>query len=141
VSPFFGLFFGLWIIHMDPSLIHSYKTRSCRNWSKMACEAVTWSHFWTASRHLGTHLAESFLMPKISWIIQPALSQHFSRVCAIFTADILRSSRIMQWMPSKFSGTATWVGLPGPFLAFSAQSSSKFSSPVLGCAVGRALIT
>jgi hypothetical protein len=75
VFPFLGLFFGLWIIHMDPSCIHSYEmikkipTGSHPNWSKMACEASTRLRFWTALRHLGTHLAESFLMSKISWII------------------------------------------------------------------------
>jgi hypothetical protein len=26
MSPFFGFFFGLWIIYMDPSFVHSYET-------------------------------------------------------------------------------------------------------------------
>jgi hypothetical protein len=26
VPPFLGLFFGLWIMHIDPSFIHSYTT-------------------------------------------------------------------------------------------------------------------
>jgi hypothetical protein len=44
-------------------------TGSRWNKSKMSSEANTQSRFWTALRHLGTHLAESFLMLKISWII------------------------------------------------------------------------
>jgi hypothetical protein len=61
-------------IYMDSSFIHSYKTfknptGSRRNWSKMACETSTRSRFSSALRHSGTHLAESFLMYKISWII------------------------------------------------------------------------
>jgi hypothetical protein len=35
----------------------------------MACEASTQSRFSSPLRHLGTHLAESFLMSKILWII------------------------------------------------------------------------
>jgi hypothetical protein len=34
------------------------------------------------------------------------------RVPDIFLSDILRSSRIMEWMAFTFSGIVTWVGLP-----------------------------
>jgi hypothetical protein len=47
---------------------------------KMECEISTRSRFWTALRHLGTHLAESVLISKISWIIS-AYRQGF---CYIF---------------------------------------------------------
>jgi hypothetical protein len=70
------------------------------------------SCFWPALRYFGTHLAESFLMSKISWIIKFALSRDIGRVPAIFLADILWSSGIMEWLASRFSWIVTWVVLP-----------------------------
>jgi hypothetical protein len=47
---------------------------------------------------------------------------------AIFLADILRSSRIMDWIASTFSGIVTWVGLA------ERSSLSVLKCPVLNLA-------
>jgi hypothetical protein len=39
----------------------------------MACEESTWPRFWSALSQLETNSAESFLMSKITWIIQHTL--------------------------------------------------------------------
>jgi hypothetical protein len=71
-------------------------TGSQRNWSKMACKVSTRARFWSTLRHLETHLAESILMSKISWIIYPTLSRNITRVSVIFVANILQFPGIME---------------------------------------------
>jgi hypothetical protein len=75
-------------------------------WSKHSITLLS------ALRHLGTHLAGSFHIFKIFWVIQFTLSRDIATISAIFLADILRSSRIMQWMACMFPGIVTSVGLP-----------------------------
>jgi hypothetical protein len=52
----------IWI-QVSPIVMSQFRnpTRSRRNRSKLVCEASIQSCFWSALRHLGTHLTESFL--------------------------------------------------------------------------------
>jgi hypothetical protein len=108
VSPFLRLFFGLWIMYMDPSFIRNYEIplKSVKNslWSKysirllISIETFRNPFVWDLS-HLVNHVSIAYL------------SQDIARVSGIFLADVLWSSRIMEWMTSMFSGIVTWVCL------------------------------
>jgi hypothetical protein len=102
VSPFLGLFLGIWIICTYHSFVHGYKTvkKSHRVQPKLVQNGLWRKHsitLPTASRHLGTHLAE-FLHAQNLMNIDYFLGIHITSVSAIFLADILLSSRIIQWM-------------------------------------------
>ena len=60
--------------------------------------------FWSAFRHFGTHFAESFLMFKSSWMLDPTRSREMSSCLAIDLAENRRSSKISSWMWSMISG-------------------------------------
>ena len=52
--------------------------------------------FWSAFRHFGTHFAESFLMSKSSWMMDPTRSHEMPSCSAIDLAEIWQSSRLAQ---------------------------------------------
>ena len=56
--------------------------------------------FWSAFRHFGTHFAESFRMPKSSWMMDPTRSREMPSCSAIDLAEIRRSSKISSWILS-----------------------------------------
>jgi len=69
--------------------------------------------FWSAFRHFGTHLAESFRMSKSSWMMDPTHSREMPSCSAIDLAEIRRSSKISLWIWSIISGMITVLGHPG----------------------------
>jgi len=69
--------------------------------------------FWSAFRHFGTHLAESFRMSKPSWMMDPTRSRELPSCSAINLAEIRRSSNISSWIWSIISGMVTVLGRPG----------------------------
>ena len=56
--------------------------------------------FWSAFRHFGTHLAESFRMSTSSWMVT-------------WDAQLLSSYKISSWIWSIISGVVTVLGRPG----------------------------
>ena len=50
--------------------------------------------FWSAFRHFGTHIAESFRMSKSSWMMDPTRSREMPSCSAIDSAEIRPSSKI-----------------------------------------------
>ena len=74
-----------------------------------------WHHwrFWSAFRHFGTHLAESFRMSKSSWMMDPTCSREMPSCSAIDLAEIRQYSKISSWSWSIVSGVVTVVGHPG----------------------------
>ena len=69
--------------------------------------------FWSAFRHYGTHIAESFRMSKCSWMMDPTRSREMPSCSAIYLAGIRRSSKISSWIWSIISGVVTVLGRPG----------------------------
>ena len=69
--------------------------------------------FWSASRHFRTHFAESSLMSKSSWMTEPNPSCEMPSCSAIHLAEIRRSSKIISWIWSLFSGVVTVLCRPG----------------------------
>jgi len=69
--------------------------------------------FWSAFRHFGTHFAESFRMPKSSWMMDPTHSREMPSCSAIDLTEIRRSSKISSWIWSIISGVVTVLGRPG----------------------------
>jgi len=63
--------------------------------------------FWSAFRHFGTHLAESFRVSKSSWMMDLTRSRGMLSCSAIDLAEILRSSKISSWICSIISGVVT----------------------------------
>ena len=74
-----------------------------------------WHHwrFWSAFRHFGTHLAESFRVSKSSWMMDPTLSREMPSCSAIDLAEIRPSSKISSWIWSVISGVVTVLGRTG----------------------------
>jgi len=70
-------------------------------------------HFWSAFRHFGTHLVESFRMSISSWMMEPTRSREMPSCSAIDLAEIWRSSVIGLWIWSIISGVVTILGRPG----------------------------
>jgi len=73
-------------------------------------------HHWRFSytfRHFGTHLAESFRIPKYSWMMYPTRSREIPSCSAIDLAEICRPSKINSWIWSIISGVVTVLGRPG----------------------------
>jgi len=54
--------------------------------------------FWSAFRHFGTHFAESFLMSKSSWKMDPTHSCEMPICLVIDLAEIRQSSKISSWI-------------------------------------------
>jgi len=79
---------------------------------KLLSDWHRWS-FWSAFRHFGTHFAESFLMSKSSWMVDPTRSHEMPSCSAIDSAEIRRSSKIISWIWSIISGVVTVLGRPG----------------------------
>jgi len=69
--------------------------------------------FWSAFRHFGTHLAESFGMSKSSWMMDPTRSREMPNCSANDLAEIRRSSKNSPWMWSIISRVVTVLGRPG----------------------------
>jgi len=69
--------------------------------------------FWSAFRYFGTHFAESFLMSKSSWMMDPTHSREMPGCSAIDLAEIRRSSKISSWIWSIISRVVTVLGHPG----------------------------
>jgi len=69
--------------------------------------------FWSALGHFWTHFAESFLMSKSSWMMDPTHSREMPSCSAIDLAEIRRSSKISSWIWSIISGVVTVLGRPG----------------------------
>ena len=65
--------------------------------------------FWSAFRLFRTHFAESFRMPKSSWMMDPTRSREMPSCSAIDLAKIRRSSKISLWIFSLI----TVLGRPG----------------------------
>ena len=63
--------------------------------------------FWSAFRHFGTHLAESFRMSKSSSMMEPTRSREMPSCSAIDLAEIRLSSKIISWIWSIISGVVT----------------------------------
>jgi hypothetical protein len=141
VSPFLRMFFGLWITCVDTRFIHSYETvkKSHRIPPKWLMKQAL-DH---ASDSTGvSHLAESFLMSKISWIIQPTLSWDIIRVSALYFSGYssIVQDHGMNGIHVFWNCHLSWS--PGTFFILSVQTNcSKPSNPVINCGVGRALIT
>jgi hypothetical protein len=76
------------ISHLIYGSIQSYETARESHRSTMA---VKQSLDHASVRHLGTHLAGSFHIFKIFWVIQFTLSRDIATISAIFLADILRT--------------------------------------------------
>ena len=70
-------------------------------------------HFWSAFWHFGTHFAESFLMSKSSWMIDPTRCREMPSCSAIDLAKIRRSSKISTLIWSIISEVVTVLGRPG----------------------------
>jgi len=69
--------------------------------------------FWSAFRHFGAHLVESFHMFKSSWMMNPTRSREMPSCWAIDLPEIRRSSKIISRIWSIFSGVVTVFGRPG----------------------------
>ena len=69
--------------------------------------------FWSAFRHFGTHLAESFRMSKSLWMTETTRSREMPSCSAIDFAEIRRSSKISSWIWSIISGVVTVLGRLG----------------------------
>jgi len=69
--------------------------------------------FWTAFRHFGTHFAQSFLMSKSSWMMDPTRSREMPSRWAIDLAEIRLSSKISSWISSIIFGVVIVLGRPG----------------------------
>jgi len=78
--------------------------------------------FWSAFRHLGTHVAESFRISKSSWMMDPTRSREMPSCSAIDLAEIRRPSKISSWISSIISGVVTVLGRPG-------QGTSQVEKP------------
>ena len=63
--------------------------------------------------HFGTHLAESFRLPKSSWKMEPTRSCEMPSCSAIDLAEIRRSSKISSWIWSIISGVVIVLRRPG----------------------------
>jgi hypothetical protein len=140
VSPFLGLFFGLWIIHIDLRFIHSYETnkKSYRTQPKSAQNGLWSKHSIT----LLINSAERFLTSISSWIIQPTLSWDIATASAITFS--VYSSIVQDHGTNGIhvfrNCHLSWSSRT--FLVVGAQMScSKPSNPVLDCGIERALIT
>ena len=71
-----------------------------------------WS-FWSAFRHFGTHLGESFRVSKSSWLMDPTHSREIPGCSVIDLTEIRRSSKNSLWIWSIISGVVTVLGRPG----------------------------
>ena len=69
--------------------------------------------FWTAFRHFGTHFAQSFLMSKSSWMMDPTRSREMPSRWAIDLAEMRRFLKISSWIWSIISGVVTVLGRTG----------------------------
>ena len=69
--------------------------------------------FWSAFRHFGTRLAESFRMSKSSWMMDPTRSREMPSCSAIDLAEIQLCSKISSWIWSIISGVVTVLRRPG----------------------------
>jgi len=86
---------------------------SRRKSSKICSDAWHRWRFWSAFRHFGTHLTESFRMSKSSWMMDPTRSREMPSCSALDLAEIRRSSKISSWICSIISGLVTLLGRPG----------------------------
>ena len=68
---------------------------------------------WSAFRHFGTPIAESFRLSKSSWMMNPTRSREMPSYSTIDLAEIRRSYKISSWISSIISGMATVLGRPG----------------------------
>ena len=114
------------IVALSPG--HSDTTRF-RPWSPIAPDKVSfgscwknskscsddWHHwcFWSTFRHFGTQFAESFLMSKSSWMMDPTHSREMSGCSAFDLAEIRWSSKISLWIWSIISRVVTVLDCPG----------------------------
>ena len=69
--------------------------------------------FGSASRHFGTHFAESFRMSRSSWMIDPTRWSEMLSCSAIDLREIRRYSKISSWIWSIISGVDSVLGRPG----------------------------
>ena len=93
---------------------HDTKSLGSRQKNSKIC-SDDWHHwrFWSAFRHFGTHSAESFLMSKSSWMMDPTHSHEMPNCSATDLAEIWQSSKISFWLWSTVSGVVTVLGHPG----------------------------
>jgi len=113
------------IVALSPG--HSDITRF-RPWSPIATEnhmdraekkikicSESWHRWrlWSAFRHFGTHIKESFRMSTSSWMMDPTHWREIPSCAAIYLADIRRSLRISSWIWSIIYGVVTVLGRPG----------------------------
>jgi len=77
---------------------------SCRKSFKICSDDWHRWRFWSASRHFGTHFAESFRMSKSSWMVDPTRSREMPICSAIDLAETRRSSKISSWIWSIIRG-------------------------------------
>jgi len=113
------------IVALSPG--HRYITRFCP-WSpittgnhldrakkitKFAQATGTVDVFLSAFRRFETHFAESFLMSKSSWMMDPTRSREMPSCSAIDLAEIWQSYKISSWIWSIISGVVTVLGRPG----------------------------
>ena len=87
--------------------------RSRRKNSKICSDDWHRWRFWSAFRHFGTHFAESFLMFRSSWMMDPISSREMPSCWVIDLAEIRRSSKINSWIWSIITGVITVLGRPG----------------------------
>ena len=69
--------------------------------------------FWSAFRHFGTHVVESFRMSKSSWMMGPTRPREMPSCSAIDLSHIRRYCKISSWIYSIISGVVTVLCRPG----------------------------
>ena len=98
--------------------IHGHQSRQKIIWiaSKNSTSCADDWHRWcfsSAFRHFETHFAESFLMPKTSWMMDPTRSREMPSCSAIHLAELQRYFNIISWIWSIISEVITVLGRPG----------------------------
>ena len=93
---------------------HDRKSFGSRRKNSKSC-SDDWHRwrFWSAFRHFGTHIAESFPMCKSSWMMDPTRSREMPSCSANDLAEIRRSPNISSWIWSIISGVVTVLGRTG----------------------------
>ena len=88
----------------------SFESRLKKNPKSCSDDWHRW-RFWSAFRHFRTHFAESFRMPKSSWMMDPTHSREMPNCWATDFAEIRLSSKISSWIWSIISGMVTVLGV------------------------------
>ena len=96
-------------------LVINRDRKSFRSGQKFQICSDDWHRwcFWSAFRHFGTQITESFRMSVSSWMMDPTRSREMPSCSAIDLAEIRRSSKISSWIWSIISGVVNVLGRPG----------------------------